>query len=652
MGIVDYICSLDYSYVPEIIAAWILATALFILLILYISKYPHKKTVPLKAIFLAMFIGGTLMYCAFNYAAILNAKPNNRSLVWTRNENGEIVSLIYTLPYVIMTSIMDVFMMFYGRGSSEAFYSFKLAEYPLAVVLFCLIQFVTLYTAAGALFIRFGNDLLRWIRIRTSKISEVALIFGVNDDSIVFGRNISDAKESMLVYVDSVIGEDFAGSIRAMGGVAYSDKDAMKATAQFLKRIRIKPGGARLRLFCLSNDYDKNLQYASEMSESLKNYGILPEQTELLLLGSDEWKGIYFQADGEKYGYGSVQAFDEHEMTARLLIHKYPPCNAINFDDSGRASENMNVLIVGFGRIGHEVLRKIFANGHFEGSEFHAFVYDPNFEHRSGFIMSQYPKMFAGNVIRFEPQNGRSGKFFDFLEANAPKLKYIVVCIDDRELARDIAVHTLDRLQKIGHPLNVYTCDSKCVRCYSQHAEENGTHWLYDSDILYSDELDGYAKELNHRYTKGISANEDWKQCDYFSRMSSRASVDYLIPLIRRVMKNSDRLTHEQRENLSRSEHLRWCAFHYTFGYDVMSSEEFAQRVRDKQNGAKIKTTKDSVKMTHVCLVDWDKLDEISRIENSITRGNKSYKDSDRENVDMVTELLRPESNTNTSLEQ
>ena len=197
--------------------------------------------------------------------------------------------------------------------------------------------------------------------------------------------------------------------------------------------------------------------------------------------------------------------------------------------------------------------------------------------------------------------------------------------------------------------LNVYTCDSKSVRCYSHYAQECRTHWLYDSELLYSGELDQYAMELNHRYTGGKDKYEDWKNCDYFGKMSSRASVDYLMPLIRRIKKmmNTDALTSEQRENLARSEHLRWCAFHYTFGFDVMSMEEFTQRVKDYQNEIRehgkssIKITKDSKARRHVCLVDWDKLDEISRLENSITHGNRNYKDSDRQNIDMVMSLMK-----------
>lgn len=303
-------------------------------------------------------------------------------------------------------------------------------------------------------------------------------------------------------------------------------------------------------------------------------------------------------------------------------------------------SNGQKVLIVGFGRIGHEVLRKIIANGQFEGSNFHATIYDPKFEQRTGFFRSQYPMMFIKYSIDFEPQDGRGNEIFQFLQENASRLNYIVICLEDKEIARNIAIRMVDRLQTMGYSQNVYTCDSKSVRRYSQYVQECETHWIYDSELLYSKEFDKYAMELNHRYSGGKSPEEDWQECTYFHRMSSRASVDYLIPLIRRIktMMNADTLTHEQRENLAKSEHLRWCAFHYTFGYDVMEKEEFIQRIKNYQTElkkcgySKIKPTQDEEKMKHVCLVSWKELDEISQIENSLTHGNKDYKDSDRAN--------------------
>ena len=651
MNFIDFVC----------IALVFISLAFFFLKVTtYFAKHPQKSTEYLKVIFALMFFIGLLIYCYCNYQIFEIAAEGQKEvkgLGWV-NKN---TPLFYKILYVVMQSVMDVGMMFYGRANSDVFYQLSEAKEPLYVMGFWLLHVTAFFTAASALLIRFGNDFLRWIRITKTKVSDIDLIFGINADSLVFGRNISNVDGNMLVYVDSVIREDYETSIRDIGGLTFSDNDAVRATRSFLQNIRVMPNKTRLRLYALSGEYDRNLEYAQKMSDSLMEKGILPDQTELVLLGTDEMKGIMFQSDEKQYGYGSVVSFDEYEMSARLLIHEYPLCNVINFDSNGRATENMNILIVGFGRIGHEVLRKVIANGQFEGSRFHATVYDPNYKHRAGFIQSQYPDMFDKEKydINFEPQGGRGIKFFSYLQENASKLKYIVVCIDDRDVARDIAVHMSDRLKAMGHPLNVYTCDSKSVRCYSQYAKEYRTHWIYDSKLLYSGELDRRAKELNHRYAGGSSVNEDWKKCEYFERMSSRASVDYLMPLIRRMREtNAGRLNSEQRENLARSEHLRWCAFHYTFGYSLMTQEELTQRVKEAQNEIRefgkssIRPTRDKKNMKHACLVDWDTLDEIARIENSMTAANRDSnpptelvdeKGSLRRWVDMFINLMQDE---------
>ena len=108
-------------------------------------------------------------------------------------------------------------------------------------------------------------------------------------------------------------------------------------------------------------------------------------------------------------------------------------------------------------------------------------------------------------------------------------------------------------------------------------------------------------------------------------------------------------LTPAQRENLAQSEHLRWCAFLYTFGYDVMDKHEFAQRIHKQKEeilkfgSSKIKPREDAEQRKHLCLVSWDELDYISRLENFLTHSNKDYKALDRENVDMVKEILQSE---------
>lgn len=632
----------------QIIVACLIAAALFIVFISYVSMHPKKNTKLLRIFFVVMFIFGMITYCYCNYRVLEEVTNGNlkvKSLEWVNSEN---VSNIQYVCYVVMRSVVDVGMMFYGRGNSEAFYNLPESKNPSIVLIFWLLHMIAFFTTSSALLIRFGDDFLRWIRIRKIKGSDVDLIFGINEDSITFGRNISDKKGSMLVYVDSIVSDKYETSINNLGGVIYSGKDALKAEISFLSDIRIEKDRTKLRLYILSKEYDRNLQYARMMTESLKKLQIQPEQTTLVLLGTDEWKGMIFQASENKYGYGKVLAFDEYEMNARLLIQEYPLCNAIKFDRNGRAIEDMNVLIVGFGRIGHEVLRKIIANGQFEGSNFKVTIYDPKFQNRTGFFSSQYPKMFANYYIDFEPQDGRGNKIFQFIQENASKLKYIVICLEDREISRNIAIRLVDRLQTMGYSQDVYTCDSKSVRCYSQDVQKCETHWIYDSELLYSEKFDRYAMELNHYYCNNEKTlEENWKECNYFNRMSSRASVDYLIPLIKKINGTKENLTPEQKENLARSEHLRWCAFLYTFGYDVLNKKELVERCKTQQaeinkfGKSKIKPTQDRDKMKHACLVSWEELKYISMIENFFTHGNKNYQNLDERNIEVVMELMQ-----------
>ena len=644
----------NYSDYIQIVSACIISAVLFWKIIVYIAMYPKKRAAFLKGMFFFIFIVGIIVFCTCNYFGIKHGRYNG----WVNNGDNPVLRVLY----IVLRSVIDVGRMFSGYPNTDVFYATPAAQNQWLVLLFWIMYATIFYTVASALLIRFGNNLLRWIRIITAKRRnfDVDIVFGINEDSIAFGKNIADNDKHILIYIDNMPGEDYEASIRELGGIIYSDSEALNASYSFIKKINILPHNKKLRLYTMSHDYDKNIQYARMMSESLEKANIPPEQTELMILGTDELKGMMFQADGDQYGYGNVISFDEYEMSARILIHEYPLCKFINFDKNGCATENMEVLIVGMGQMGHEVLRKIIANGQFEGSNFHATIYDPKYEQRTGFINSQYPNIFAKYNIDFEPQEGRGNHIFQFISDNAHKLKYIVICLNDREKSRYIAVRMIDRLEKLGYHMNVYTCDPKSVRCYSYDTRKCRNYYIYESDILCSDELDKYAMELNHSYMElkrggsgHVSASEDWKNCDYFGRMSSRASVDYLIPyanIIRKFIKNPDKLTHKQKEILSRNEHLRWCAFHYTFGFDTMEMSEFIQRVKDSQKEinergqSSISPTKDMQKKLQVCLVEWDKLDEISKAENAITNGSRDYKNYDRDNVDMIMELMRNKS--------
>ena len=99
-------------------------------------------------------------------------------------------------------------------------------------------------------------------------------------------------------------------------------------------------------------------------------------------------------------------------------------------------------------------------------------------------------------------------------------------------------------------------------------------------------------------------------------------------------------ITDEMLENLAKSEHHRWCAFHYSMGYSSMSDEVKNKRAKMYEQDKSVRITKDTVNKLHACLIPWDDLDELSDYENALTGRNVDYKQSDRDNIITVMKIL------------
>jgi len=104
-------------------------------------------------------------------------------------------------------------------------------------------------------------------------------------------------------------------------------------------------------------------------------------------------------------------------------------------------------------------------------------------------------------------------------------------------------------------------------------------------------------------------------------------------------------LTDAQTENLSKTEHLRWCAFHYCMGFTPMTDSEFNERAeiyeKQKQKGCPtIRIGKNMANRTHACLIPWDALDALSAKENAITGKSIDYKAMDTDNVMAIPYII------------
>ena len=170
----------------QIAVACILSIVLLPELIILISKYPNGRTNLLKWAFVLMFFGGMIFYFYCHYRGLELGLSKNDSLVWAKE-----ASWFYKVFYVIISSVMDVGWMFYGRGNADVFFSLPEAKYPPLVLVFWLLHLIAFLTAVSTLLIRFGDNLLKWVRTKT-QVSSVDLVFGINATSLAFSRNITN----------------------------------------------------------------------------------------------------------------------------------------------------------------------------------------------------------------------------------------------------------------------------------------------------------------------------------------------------------------------------------------------------------------------------------------------------------------------------
>ena len=138
--------------------------------------------------------------------------------------------------------------------------------------------------------------------------------------------------------------------------------------------------------------------------------------------------------------------------------------------------------------------------------------------------------------------------------------------------------------------------------------------------------------------------------------MSSRASADFSPAFLKMtgytkqdiLERNAwNRLSDTQLENLARTEHKRWCAFYYSMGYRKMPQEVFEKRCekylkeKNEKGSSRIKIQKDISERYHICLVEWDELDALTKEYRTVTGDmKKDYKQDDRNNVLMVPKIL------------
>lgn len=554
---------------------------------------------------------------------------------------------------------------------------------------FWVIHVTALITSSGAIAMAIRKVFVRTIRKWGLRSKNIELIYGLTENTLAFGEELLEKGDAAVVYVAEDPNTTLADAAWDMGAVVYSSAAAVETSVSFATALNMQKHNKQIRLYAISPNYISNYKYAAKLQDTLQQLAVLPDRISLTLIGSsddaaepllavtkpgrDESLAVpvkklfqrnnyeencrkYIAETYAPYGFGNVNCVDEPNMVGRLLVQTYPPYQVMEFDLDGKAKYDFHGLIIGFGQVGQAVLRHVVMNSQFQGSTFHLAVFDPQCQQSSGRLLHECSAMFRDYKILLEPHDGRSNRLYQYLSDHSDSLNYIVVCTGSNAINEEIADQIRVYLQRNGSNAAIFLCGHRGVIRHSD-VDCLKPHSIYTTKLLQTDVLDRKAKYLHHRYkcNKGstLSIDEHWRDCDYFSRNSNRASADFqpaflaMAHTTREEAIQNWKPTGALRDSLAITEHLRWNAFHYCMGFRPLTDEEFEKRkatyAEDIKANPDYRIGKDMARRIHGCIRSWEELKKYNLKENEVTGSDTDYQFYDYENIEAIGTILADE---------
>lgn len=559
---------------------------------------------------------------------------------------GDVLLSVVKVPFTVTR-------MFVGVNDLSGIAGTRFVSTQAGILAFWVIQLLAFYTTASAVMISLGAEALRHLRSLLSLRGELTLIYGLNDNCINVGKECR-SRGSSVVFVTEEDNAALVSQINNLGMSVVSGMDAVNPDKSFIRKMHIAK--RKLSVYAMVQDRDENLYYALRLKAALEQAGVPTEQTQLTLPGAEDIITNMLQVSEESYGFGYVHVFDEASLAARSMLRLCPPWDFMTFDKTGRAQQDFECAVIGFGRFGQAAFRQLLMNGQYAGSNFRAAVFSTIFENESGYFLTDCPSILKEYQVEFFSADGRSRLFYDYLSKHLKTLKYIVVSTGNDAMNNEITDHLMLFLQRNrAERICVVQCGQNGARYQEAVGSPILNKKIYTVDLLSPITADRNAIILNAGYdTSDRSPWEKWVACDTFSKMSSRASAEFIPGIIKasgfseeEVENGSWQPTPELLEVLGQTEHMRWCAFHYAMGYNAMSKKVFDARAAYYLDCVKQgipcspRFAKDSETRVHACLVPWEELDELSARENAVNGRNVDYKQLDINNIIAIPQLLR-----------
>lgn len=652
----------------DIIRAGLFFAVVVIAFLLVSGRLHARISTVTVVLFIPTFITGFILY-------LIGYFPAGHSL---SEYAGSVMRALYsTVRMFVMENDYDVIAEL-GNSGIVAGIWFR--------ILFWICQTMAIIVSASTVMSVFGKKLSTSIRLWIGTKKDTYIIFGVNSKSLIFANDIT-TKDRRIVFIDEAVNSVDAAQIDDMGCM-YLEMPVF-SDASVNRKALVKAGIRRKGIFSgivtlvvFTDDEISNYKLAAGILQHLKDTGFPAERL----------RGVYVKSGSDVITERiedvacklkcSVSFFSEPDLTARDFIQRCPVYKFIEFDASKGAARNrktITVILLGFGSIGRQMLRKIYAGSQFIGCTFHAVVVDKRVSELEGEFRGSYPSLFDEELakadIRFVDADVSSTCFYSVLDEYIRKSKYSAEDAVDliiSALGDDMVnIQTTDNIKKyidrtgLSHrpvyALNITGDNADLYRNEESDGDDIiifGYHKnIYTGEIILNEKMDLMAKAVNRHY-----GGTGWADLSVHLKNSNRAAAEYVEAFLHiagfEVRKTvgaipedavSESEYHELLEsndelfdNLAMTEQLRWNAFHISNGWITKPIEE-VKRYEDR---------KDEKKKAHVCLVPYHRLEQLEDAMKQIAAAGTSgqerekivkrcnFREFDRNNVRNIFRII------------
>lgn len=595
----------------------------------------------------------------------------------------------YPTLYTLLSSLFYSFKTLGGRQEITQLETMPLTGLAKSLyIFFNYLVFIAAPVLTSSLLLSFFGDMGGKMQycLRFPFISKCYVFSEINENSLALVRGIKNSPGRKTIVFCNAKKTDKAMLTQAkdLGAVLLYKS---------CKDIKISWRFPQYEFYLISANEDNNIELTEAIitkNSKLKNPKVIinafvESGTNTKFLETFAKSNIGKSRDGQKTTI-ELRCIDEIALFCNHLVYMHPLYCTQNH------GKHISVAIIGCGRTGMRMLKTVYWAGQIDGYTLKIRVYDINADKVREKFYRQCPGLKDENTIQFVKADVDTLEFRDKLleKNNSLDATYIVVAMGDDQLN----FSTSDELFKIYRRSNGFD-EEKMPEIFARvrsnlksqsYINENefltkrhihlfGTaESIFSKKTLFNTELENLAFAVHLAYSKLLQAEKDtdayekayldFKTSEYNRRASMAAALHIPAKLhmcdtdvedvenifsdtdenIKKLKEKLEAYTNRIRDNkelerMARNEHDRWNAFSLSEGYQSATKEEMLQYSKISQK------TKDDLSMLHLCITDWESLDDLSKTFNSACGKNDNFKSFDEEIIKNIPEIIQKAKN-------